>query len=87
MLQLIGFVWNSQAIGFIAIPFFTLYSILRFLNWTRSTARGEREETLRHDYDQIRQLGTRYRGERDRGGSRASSWDSARRDHYRRRRH
>lgn len=45
----------SSNISVIVVPFFTLYMLLKFIGWSRATAKGESETALRNDYESLQQ--------------------------------
>lgn len=66
--------WSTD-IGKFAIPFVTLVMILKFVNWSRATAKGESAEEKRSDDESIQQ----------RARAIGTSEPPARRSSYRRR--
>jgi F0F1-type ATP synthase membrane subunit b/b' len=38
--ELIDFLWTSDVIGWVAVPFFLMFAIMRFLHWAVNISRG-----------------------------------------------
>jgi hypothetical protein len=44
--QLIEFLWTTPEIAFVAVPFFMMFAVMRFLNWSTGLSRGGTAEQL-----------------------------------------
>lgn len=50
--QLIEFLWTTPEIAFVAVPFFMMFAVMRFLNWSTGLSRGGSAQELEDEIEQ-----------------------------------